>query len=84
MQNTWNQTLMARITELSFGMDELRLFLDTHPDCTEALVMMNELQHQRAEAVAEYEKQCGPLSFYGDTDCTDWKWVQCSWPWQNY
>ena len=79
-----NNPLMMRITELSFAMDELRLFLDTHPDCGDALALMNDLQRQRAEAVAEFEAQFGPLSSYGNVDCGDWKWVQGPWPWQNY
>ena len=30
--------LMMRIAEISFTMDDLRLYLDTHPNCKEALV----------------------------------------------
>ena len=32
--NCSENALMRKITEVSFAMDELRLFLDTHPDCT--------------------------------------------------
>lgn len=84
MQTMWNNPMMVQITELSFAMDELRLFLDTHPDCREALIRMNELQKQRCDAVAAWEAQCGPLSSYGNMDCDEWKWVQGPWPWQNY
>lgn len=77
--------LMMRITELSFSMDDLRLFLDTHPECTEALEYFDELQEQRRRAVAEWEAQFGPLTSYGnvDADCGEWKWVCGPWPWQN-
>lgn len=78
--------LMMRITELSFTMDDLRLFLDTHPECTEAMVYYDEVQEQRRRAVAEWEEQFGPLTSYGnvDVDCGEWKWVCGPWPWQNY
>lgn len=78
--------LMMRITELSFTMDELRLYLDTHPDCQEALAYYDEVQRQRTVAVAEFEAQFGPLTSYGnvDADCGEWKWAEGPWPWQNY
>lgn len=78
--------LMMKITEISFTMDELRLFLDTHPDCMEAYRYFDELQEQRRKAVAAYEAQFGPLTSYGnvESDCDNWKWAQGPWPWQNY
>ena len=78
--------LMMRIMEISFTMDDLRLDLDTHPNCTEALVYFDELQEQRREAVAAYEAQFGSLTSYGNVEsgCDDWKWACGPWPWQNY
>ena len=78
-----NNPLMMKITELSFAMDDLRLFLDTHPDCREALVYYDEIQRQRRNAVDEYEAKFGPLGFYGNVDCSEWKWANGPWPWQN-
>lgn len=74
---------MTKITELSFALDELRLFLDTHPDCREALTAYAELRDQRAAAVAEYELKYGPLSSYGGGNRNDWDWGKGPWPWQN-
>lgn len=78
--------LMVKIMELSFTMDELRLYLDTHPDCQEAMNYYDELQSQRSSVVAEYEAQFGPLTTYGNVDvtCGEWKWARGPWPWQNY
>jgi len=77
--NSW----LMRINELSFAMDEVRLFLDTHPDCAEAKNYYNELQNQRMAAVAEYEARFGPLSSYGNPNCENWDWGLRPWPWQN-
>ena len=65
-------------------MDELRLFLDTHPDCTEALQYYDEIQRQRRNAVDEFELRFGPLNSYGNVDSSCFKWVCGPWPWQNY
>ena len=84
MHGMVNNPMMMKITELSFVIDELRLFLDTHPDCTEAMVMWNEIQRQRAAVVADFEAQFGPLGSYGTVDCGEWSRTQGYWPWQNY
>ena len=78
--------LMMRIMEISFTMDDLRLYLDTHPNCKEALVYFDELQEQRRAAVDAYEAQFGPLTMYGNVEsgCDNWKWSYGPWPWQNY
>ena len=35
MKNMCKEDLMKIITQASFAMDDTRLFLDTHPNCTE-------------------------------------------------
>lgn len=74
---------MTKITELSFALDELRLFLDTHPDCREALASYEKLRNQRAAAVTEYELKYGPLSSCGEVNGDTWDWSRGPWPWQN-
>ena len=32
------QELLNHIGKISFSMDDLRIFLDTHPNCSEALI----------------------------------------------
>ena len=39
--------LMREIQSISFCMDELRLFIDTHPDCSEAIALFNEYAEKR-------------------------------------
>ena len=45
---------------LSFAMDEVRLFLDTHPTNTCALKAYRQLRTQREAAVRAYEAAVGP------------------------
>lgn len=75
--------LLQRINELSFVLDEMRLFLDTHPDCREGLEFYNKNAVLRANAVADYNRLFGPLRFYDLTDNNRWQWVNDPWPWEG-
>ena len=68
------EDLMREIQSVSFCMDELRLFLDTHPCNKEALALFNEYAEKRKELVARHNEETGPLGGY-DEECTDcWRW----------
>lgn len=75
--------LMKQINELSFVLDEMRLFLDTHPNCHEGLEFYNRYAARRAEAVADYTRLYGPLCFYDFTDGSSWQWIQGPMPWEG-
>ena len=74
--------LMQYINEVSFGIDELALFLDTHPMDQKALDYYEHLRVLRKKAVDAYTKHFGPLT-YRDGETSDyWTWVQTPWPWE--
>ena len=78
------EKLIHCITEVSFYLDDLRLFLDTHPCDREALAMYNEFQKKRMVLVKEYEETYGPLRWYGhNNSCEIWSWTQYPWPWEG-
>ena len=65
MNETCNDrnALFRKIHECEFMMIDLGLYLDTHPDCVQAL---NAFQKHRAsyeKHAAEYERLYGPLTF---------------------
>ena len=65
-------------------MDDLRIFLDTHPNCSEALVRFNELAKKRDEHIHKFEKLYGPMDFYNNNVCDEhWRWVDAPWPWEG-
>ena len=79
-----NRKAMEReIDRVSFSMDELRLFLDTHPRCREALSAFAELRRQREKLLESYEKNYGPLCAYQAGGSDKWNWVQQPWPWEG-
>lgn len=81
-QNSCSGLLLA-IDKVSFVLDDLRLFLDTHPDNTKALSDYNELARRRQKLVDEYTTEYGPLKFYDVNNCDSvWKWNDAPLPWQ--
>lgn len=54
--------LMNEITEVSFFLDDLRLYLDTHPLDEKALDLYDEKQKQKKELLAQYADEFDPLT----------------------
>ena len=74
--------LLERIHALSFAMTEAQLFLDTHPDCRDALTYFKEIREQLDTAMTEYQNKYGPL--FADMVVGDkWTWIDGPWPWQH-
>ncbi len=83
MQMNYQSQLMCTINYLSFAMDDARLFLDTHPDCQEALEYFNDTMNIRNKAVEEYTSKFGPISSYNVNVCDGWSWTECPLPWNG-
>ena len=75
--------LFERLTQLSFAMDDLRLFLDTHPGHREALSTYDDLRKKRDAVKKLYEEKVGPVDFYSAGGIERWNWVQQPWPWEK-
>ena len=54
--------LLNHINEVSFAVDEVKLYLDTHPCDTEALEYFREMSSHRNQALKEYAASYGPLT----------------------
>lgn len=76
-------SLMRRINEVSFAMDDTRLYLDTHNNCSDALKYYKDLCAVREKLVDEYTAAYGPLCWYGCANKTDWTWAEQPWPWEG-
>ena len=76
--------LLEWINVVSFAVDDVKLFLDTHPCNEDALEYFEEFKKQRVQALKEYAKYFGPLPL--DTACPPaeyWCWINEPWPWQE-
>lgn len=79
------QELLHKINVVSFSVDDVKLFLDTHPNDPDALAYFREYSNLRNRALEEYAHFFGPLTIDStDTTCDEyWKWVNEPWPWQE-
>lgn len=74
---------LQQVSEYSFMVDDIALYLDTHPDCEEAIDAYNHFKKLRCEAVSEYVNHVGPL-FRNDVDTSQgWIWNKGPWPWEG-
>ncbi len=76
------KALFDSISAISFTLDELRLYLDTHPDCTEALSLFNDNMERRHTLIAEYTASYGPISSYYINSNGTWSWNDEPLPWK--
>ena len=75
--------LFRMIQKYDFSLYEFQLYLDTHPNCTHALRMWNNLQNMRKKAVSSYVQQFGPIRPDQTDSSAPWSWVQGPWPWEK-
>ena len=72
--------LMKKIQSLSFAKVESELFLDTHPECRQALEYYKEVVKNLGDALDEYSAKYGPI-LSADIEGDKWTWTDGSWPW---
>lgn len=75
--------LLRQIQKYDFVIYELTLYLDTHPDCQEALNCYHKYVEMRKATVEEYNRVCGPLNMNQVKDYNRWTWVHEPWPWER-
>ena len=84
MKNNMNEKqLKMFITEVSFALDDIALYLDTHPTCEDALACYCDYKKMRTQAVEDYTCQFGPLNKYQVNDENYFDWVEKPWPWEK-
>ncbi len=85
MKNHSREQLLNMVNEVSFAVDDIKLYLDTHPEDEEALAFFKENVRIRNAALKKYAAQYGPLTIdTGDDTCSrQWDWVMQPWPWEG-
>ncbi len=72
---------MRRVMETMFAVNDISLYLDTHPQDRNALKLHNKYVEEYQEAKNYYEKNYGPLSIF--TPMENWSWGYDKWPWEG-
>lgn len=75
-----NQAL-SELMALSFAVDELGLYLDTHKDDKEAMDLYWSYIRLCKEGKKKYEEMYGPLKKTTITE-GEYKWLKDPWPWE--
>ncbi|MDO4301834.1 MAG: spore coat protein CotJB [Clostridia bacterium] len=76
--------MLKNLTALDFMAVDLQLYLDTHPNDTEALEKYNSIIKEADMLRSQYEKNYGPLfSFRSYNHGNTFKWINEPWPWKK-
>ena len=74
-------SMLNDIKCLAFAIQELALYLDTHPNDEKALCLHNKYCREYRELTDKYQKIYGPLSI--NYPCNKWRWLEEPWPWEG-
>ena len=73
--------MLQKIRCLEFAINELALYLDTHPDDQKALCLHRKYCKEVKELKDKYQKVFGPLTI--NYPCNKWRWLEEPWPWER-
>jgi len=79
--NLSKKDLMKKIQALAFTINDLALYLDTHPKDEKAIGLHKQYAMEYKKAYDEYQRRFGPLSIF--CPCNSWKWLASPWPWEG-
>lgn len=74
-------TPLTELQSMSFALQELALYLDTHREDREALELYRTMQQMYAQCREQYETTCGPLTHMSPV-VDEYKWLCDPWPWE--
>lgn len=76
------ERLFRFIMEVSFALEDVVLYLDTHPCDKDALCYYEQYKNFRNQALAEYTRMYGPLNSKDVNNRNYWRWIETPWPWE--
>lgn len=74
-------TPLAELQALEFVIHELGLYLDTHPEDSEAFDLFQQYSKAEQTARAAYEAKNGPLTRQAAAQFQQYRWLESPWPW---
>ena len=73
---------LAELQALAFAMNELALYLDTHPDDRDAAALFESYAALYRDGVARYQCEHGPLYRISSVADGEYRWTKGPWPWE--
>lgn len=75
--------LLRQIQEYDFAVNELTLYLDSHPTDSKAIEKHAALAKDLEILKLAYTKEFGPLTSCDGSKYGSWSWINGPWPWEN-
>ena len=75
------EELLQNIRCYEFAINELALYLDTHPEDKKALCLHKKYCNELKNLRDMYQKVYGPLTI--TYPCNKWRWLEEPWPWEG-
>lgn len=79
--------LLLEICRISFALDDLTLYLDTHPECENGYNFFSELAKKRQDLLGEYAQKYEPLTkdciTKADEKKSYFSWIDGPLPWEG-
>ena len=77
--------LLEKINQVSFAVNDILLYLDTHPCDEKAISYSQQMIKERKRLLTEYAKLFGPLTVDNtdESDGSTWKWMEQPFPWEK-
>ena len=79
---TNNTSNLLKHQQNDFCIQELTLYLDTHPEDRTAMRLLQRHLNMRDDLKEAVQRESGPQTIY-DNDTRDWRWVKGPWPWEK-
>ena len=73
--------MLQNIMCYKFAINDLALYLDTHPEDQKALCLHREYCKVLKDLTDKYQKVFGPLTI--EFPCNKWRWLEQPWPWER-
>jgi len=81
------EEMMSQLTAISFALNDLTLYLDTHPDCPNGTKLFYSLSNQRLTLLSQFAAKFYPLTqlsmITGEYDANKYGWVEGPMPWEG-
>ena len=81
------EEMMTQLTSISFALNDLTLYLDTHPDCPQGTELFYKLLNQRLKLLSEFTDKFYPLTqlsmITGEYDTNKYGWCEGPMPWEG-
>ena len=75
------EEMLQQIRCYEFAINELALYLDTHPEDEKALCLHRKYTREAKDLKDKYQKVYGPLTI--NYPCNKWRWLEEPWPWEG-